>query len=441
VTLRRREIGIGIALALVFVVLRTVPFALAQTGRGIDSFDYAAASRLSVFSREFLAGARPFGYPLYMKIVRHNDTAIVVGQLVVSTTAWLLLALMVARATRRPGLRIAGAALVLALGATFEAIEWDRIISSESLSTAFGVGLLAAVLWLRERWSWPRLALVATLALAATAVRDSNGSFLGVVAIVLAITVAVAKLPPRVLLVSLAFVLAAAMGSLSASGGRRWEGPLKDVITIRILHSPERTGYFEAHGLPLTDAEFYAARGRCVSPAPPTACVVIANDAFYRWIRENGRTTYLKSLIKFPATTLWEPVAHLRDSIGTRVRVEMKLAADTEEESPISRFLEAFVFVRNPLLVALAGLAILGGCVVALLKGRRGAFVVAAALLALTYPHLWLVWTGGALEVSRHSLLASFQLRLGIVLGAVWLLDAARMRPSEETEALAHGEG
>lgn len=51
-------------------------------------------------------------------------------------------------------------------------------------------------------------------------------------------------------------------------------------------------------------------------------------------------------------------------------------------------------------------------------------FVVAAGLIALAYPHLLLVWIGGALEVTRHSLLASIQLRLGLWLAAVWLLDA-----------------
>jgi hypothetical protein len=136
---------------------------------------------------------------------------------------------------------------------------------------------------------------------------------------------------------------------------------------------------------------------------------------------------------------VWEPVEHLRDSIGTRVRVEHPLATATEEKAPVSHFLEATVFWRNPVLIALAALVLLGLCIVAYARGLRGPYWIAGALLALSYAHLWLVWMGGALEVSRHSLLASVQLRLGIWLAALWLLDALlTSRSAQVTEASSH---
>ncbi len=421
---RRRALWIAGATAAVFVLARTIPFVGAHTGRGVDSLDYRASAHLSLFSRAFLGGARPLGYPLYLKLLLHNEHAAVVGQLVLDTAAWLALAWMVVRVTRDPRLRVAGAVIVLGIGLSFEAIQWDRIISSEALSTACGVGLLAAILWLYERWTIPRLVTVAALAAAATAVRDSNGTFFGLVGLVLVICVLVRLLSRRVLWLALVFVVVAALGSASASAGKRWEGPLKDVITLRVLNSPERTNYFVRSGMPLTPPEIAEARGRCVAPTPTPGCALIANPAFYSWIRDHGRVTYEKSLVRFPATTLWEPVAHLRDSVGTRVQVERKFAADTEERAPVSKFLEAVLFVRNPLLLALWSLVTLALCVVALLRGWRGVFVLAGSLVALTYPHLWLVWVGGALEVARHSLLASMQLRLGLWLSALWLLDA-----------------
>jgi hypothetical protein len=412
------------AMVVAFVLLRVVPFVGANTGRGIDSFDYRASSRFPIFSRAFLGGPRPFGYPLYLKIIRHDESVAVVGHLALSTVTWIALAFMVARATRHRTLRIVAAGVVLALGASFEAIQWDRIISSEALSTAFGVGLLAALLWLRERWTVPRLVLVGVLAFAATAVRDSNGTFFTLVGVVLVAAIVVRRVRVRMSIVAALLIATGLMASASASSGKRWEGPLKDVVTIRVLESPERATYFRDSGLPLTDAEIDAARGRCVSPKPPSACVIIENPAFYRWIHDHGRETYLKSMVRFPDTTLWEPVAHLRDSIGTRVRVEMKLAADTQERSPISHFLEAVIFVRNPLLLALWAIATLAACVFAAVQRRWGVWIVAALLVALTYPHLWLVWGGGALEVARHSLMASIQLRIGLWLSAIWLLDA-----------------
>jgi hypothetical protein len=392
-----------------------------------------------LFSQDFLGGPRPFGYPLYLKLVAHNDAATVLGQLVLSTAAWLFLAAMVARITRHHVLKVVGFGLVCGLGATFEALQWDRVVSSESLSTACGVGLLAALLLLRERWTWPRFALAAALALVATLLRDSNGTFLAVVAVMIAGGVVIRRLPRHALALVAAFLVVAAIGSSSASSGRRWEGPLKDVITLRVLESPERTKFFVDEGFPLTPDELDLARGNCVSPAPPTVCAVIPNPALYVWVHDHGRQTYLKSMVRFPDTTLWEPVAHLRDSIGTRVRVEHPLATATEEKAPVSHFLEATLFWRNPALVAFVALALLGLCIVAYARGLRGPYWIGAALLVFAYAHLWLVWMGGALEVARHSLLASVQIRLGIWLAALWLLDAfLTTRSSQVTEASSH---
>jgi hypothetical protein len=38
--------------------------------------------------------------------------------------------------------------------------------------------------------------------------------------------------------------------------------------------------------------------------------------------------------------------------------------------------------------------------------------------------YLWIVWISDALEVTRHSLLASVQLRVGVWLGILWVIDA-----------------
>ena len=213
VTSRRYAFWFGAVLVLVFVVLRVAPFLGANIGRGVDSLDYRAAARLPLLSREFLGGPRPFGYPLFLKLVLHNEHAAVVLQMLADTAAWLALAWMAARVSKTPAIRVAAAVVVLAIGASLDMIQWDRVLSSEALSTAFGVGLLAALLWLYERWTGPRLAVVAALGLAATIVRDSNGTFLGVVAIVLLIGVSLRRLRVRVLALVVIFAAVAALGA------------------------------------------------------------------------------------------------------------------------------------------------------------------------------------------------------------------------------------
>jgi hypothetical protein len=188
------------------------------------------------------------------------------------------------------------------------------------------------------------------------------------------------------------------------------------------MNSPERLAYFQHAGMPLSNAEIDKARGQCVSPTPLIHCVTLVNPAFYTWIDKHGRATYAKSLVKYPATALWQPLAYLRYSIGTRVKVD--LTTQDGERAPVSKALKTVFFVRNPAFVAGWAVLMMALALVALRRRMRGAFVVSAALVALAYPHLWLVWVGGALEVTRHSLLASVQLRLGLWLSVIWLLDA-----------------
>ena len=418
----RRARWVGGALALVFVVLRVEPFFGTRIGTGLDSFDYLNASHAGFFTREFLAGSRPPGYPLYLKVVDRNLHVATVGPLVLVTVALLVLAFMAARATRDPWLRVAAVVVVLGLGATLDSIQWDRIISTEALSSAFAVGLLAALLWLRERWTGPRLAVASVLALLMTALRDSNGTFLGLIAVALLIGVVVRRLGPRVLVLSGLLLAVAVAGAVSAGMGKRWQEPIQNVITIRLFNSPERLRSLYHSGLPLTLPQVGRTQGHCVSPVAFQACVTLRDPAFYDWVEHHGREAYIHEMWKTPATTLWEPLANVRESIGTRDRVD--LATESGEHAPVSHVLESVFEVRDPALAITWTVALLVLMSLAWVRRVRGVFVIAFALLLAVYPHLWLVWVGDAEEVTRHSLLATVQLHLGLWLGTVWLVDA-----------------
>ena len=69
-----------------------------------------------------------------------------------------------------------------------------------------------------------------------------------------------------------------------------------------------------------------------------------------------------------------------------------------------------------------AGLVVLGSQVV------RSVLVVACGLIVLTYVHIWVVWTGDAVELARHGLGAAVQLLLGLWLLTLGLLDALLLR-------------
>ena len=188
---------VAVVFALAFIALRVVPFAGAHVGGGVDTIEYRDLSDLPVFTRDFLGGTRPFGYPLFLKIVRGNYHVASVVQLILNAAAWLALVLAAVQVTRHRLIRYGVALVVLGLGLTLEAIQWDRVIGTESLSMAFGIGTLAALLWLYQRWTWWRVGAVLVLAFGATVFRDTNGLFLGVVAAMLLVAAALRRVPRR----------------------------------------------------------------------------------------------------------------------------------------------------------------------------------------------------------------------------------------------------
>jgi hypothetical protein len=424
-------VGGGIV-GVVFVAARVLPVVGSNISIGLDSLGYEAVAHHPLFSSDFVAGVWPVGYPLYLKLVDHNHTAAMVGQVVAGVAAWLFLAVVAARRAQHTVIRVATVLVVLGIGASFGVMQWDLIIGSDSLSISLCVALLAALLWLSARWTRARVVLVVVLGIAAGLIRDSNGFFLGVLAVVLAIGVLARVISRRWLAIAAVFLLVAIAVAATASVGDRSDLPMRNIITLRLLPSPERTKFLVEHGLPLSRREIARARGRCVSPTRSFGCATITNKRFYAWIHADARSVYARELLSFPATTLWEPARHLDWSLGTRVRVEDARAGDTFERSAISHRLDRYVAVFNPTLLVVASVLLLAACTWLWVRGRRGPFLFAAALVLLAYVHLWLVWTGDALEVTRHSVVAATQLRLGLWLGLLWVIDAAVGHPDAD---------
>jgi hypothetical protein len=410
--------------AVAFVGARAFPFAHARVGRVLDSYDYINLAH-SKPQLGLLAAKRPPAFLLTMKVLRGHLGLVTWVQFSVAVVAWIVLAAVAARAMRTVPGKIAVVAVVLLVGSCLDVVQWDRLIGTESLSISLGVLLVAAAFWMRERVTPARCAVVAGLALVWGMLRDANAVVVGVVGVGLTIWVLARRSRARASLVALAGVCIAtfALSLVSADVGGRWQQPIQNVVTLRVLPSPERRAYFLDHGLPLDPDQARAAAGRCINPSGAFLCVRVTEPAFYRWISHDARTVYFDSWWAFPATTLWEPLAHIRLSVGTEV--PLAAVAFTQLKAPIARWIENVVFPRSPRV--LAGWLAVDAIALAITVRRRGwihSATVPVVLVLLTYPHLWAVWTGDAADVSRHALAASVQLRLGLWLLAAAIVDA-----------------
>ncbi len=432
---RSRVAPVALGAVGAFALARALPFGRARVGLDFDSFDYLDLARHE--SIVGLLGAhRPPVYLFALKVLGENREVVTWMQLLVGVAAWTWLAFATARSLRTSAGRAVGLAAVLLLGSCLDVAQWDRVIGTESLSISLGVMIVAAALWWWARWSPVGVVALCLLVTGWALLRDANGLVVGVTGVVvLALALFRRRAPDwrRWLAVGLVALAASFAAVVSSDVGSRWRQPTQNIITFRVLTSPERTDYFLRRGLPVSPVEAQRISGRCTNAEGAFLCQKLDDPAFYDWLDHRARSVYAGSLIAFPATTLWEPLAHERMIIGTRVPVAE--ATGTKLHSSYAAAVERIVFPRSPRAVLL-WLVLLAVALVVLASSVAGSIrSVACGLIMLAYVHLWVVWTGDAVELARHGLSAAVQLQLGLWLLTLGLLDALLLRTARAADA------
>jgi hypothetical protein len=405
-----------------FALGRVAPFARARVGLVFDSFDYLDLARNESWLG--LVGAhRPPVYLVILRMLGENRQLVTWVQLLVGIGAWAWLAIATARSLRTHAGRVAGFAAVLVLGSCLDVVQWDRLIGTESLSISLGVMIVAAALWWWGRWTVAGVTTAGLLVVGWAFLRDANALVVGAAGgVVLAVALARPALRRPLVLIGVAGLAVPVGAVVSGNVGDRWQQPTVNVITFRVLTSGERADYFLHQGLPVSPIERRRIAGRCTNQVGAFLCERVTDPAFYEWIEHRARPVYVRSWFAFPATTVWEPLAHERLLVGTRVPVAT--IAGTGLHASYADAAEKLVFPRSPLVV-FGWLALLSvGLVVLRARAVRSLLAVSCGLLVLTYVHMWVVWTGDAVEPERHGLSAAVQLLLGLWLLSLGLLDA-----------------
>ena len=416
----------------VFVVARAIPFAHSRVALVFDSYDYIKLAH-SKSPLAALAAKRPPVFLLVMKMLSGRWQFVTWAQFAIAVAAWILLAAVAARGSRSVAGKVAAVVTVLLLGSCLDVVQWDRLIGTESLTISLGVLLISAWYLLYERFRPWRMTFVVVLTILWGMLRDANAIVVGVVGIGLGLWMLVhrSRVRGQVFAVAGVCLLTLVLSFVSGDIGARWEEPVKNVVTMRVLLSPERRDFFLARGLPLDRRQVRSVAGRCVNPAGAFFCKKVTDPRFYDWIDHHARSVYFQSWFSFPATSLWEPLAHSRLTIGTQL--PLGLVAFNGLDDPSGRSIERWVFPRSPRV--LVGWLVLDALALAYTVRRRGwprAAMLPVVLVVLTYAHLWAIWTGDAFDVTRHALAASVQLRLGLWLTTVAVLDAWLPAPAPD---------
>jgi hypothetical protein len=424
-----------VAVSAAYLLARFVPMRGTNIATVLDTFSYFDSSRFGLASKNFWAGPRAVLYPLLAKLTGRSHLDLFLLQSMFAAVAWLALAWLVYTRLHNRTLAATTAVVVLFASLSLDVVQWDGVLVTESLTISLAVGMLVLGVLLVEAPSVPRAAWFTAVALLWVLLRDSNGYVVACVAVAFGIAAIRSRAKrPTFAVVAVALVVVFVLGVVSSSVGVRWAEPLEDVITIRALAHPDRAQYMLSRGLPLTNEEVAKIAGHCVVNRPPVfPCVLVTDPRFYRWIDEDGRSTYSRWVLSHPATALADPVRNSGELFGSRVGVD----TFTRYRFEPANLAEQIFFVRNQR-VLLAEALIAFGLVLAALRRRPSPLGWAVLTgLATTYPHMFAIWTFDGLETQRHALAASLILRLGIVLAAALALDARRGSSEAATDLRA----
>ncbi|MDZ4824942.1 MAG: hypothetical protein SGJ13_00565 [Actinomycetota bacterium] len=407
-----------------------------RVGFGPDSQIYMDAAREPVWSLDFLAARGPFLFLVLAKFCARNLRAIVLVQSVISVGAWVFLAASVRSVLRHRVMQVVGFTAILLVALAPPLLQWNVIVSTESLSVSVMVLLIGLALRLAAA---PGRAVVAFAVglVAFVFVRDTNAVValaLGCGAVVLAVTRPAWRRVGAVVAVTglAAAVLALALSNQSEPP--RWYYPLHETIALRLVGDDTAEPYFVEHGLPLDEDlvalgdNYYIVHTR-LDDGPEFA-------ELRTWVRDDGRSTYTTFLVTHPWWTLREPLADY----------ERFLVPDLDGYTLIWHLDPWPIYevsaVAYPPWVPVVGVWVVL-CVVAFgaLVVRRAVaapiLVTVGLVLGLSVAGFYAAWHGDALEIDRHSLTAAVQLRIALWLVTLLAIDAvlSRSRVEEARDA------
>jgi hypothetical protein len=404
-----------------------------------DSLQYQSLGNQPLLSHRIWAGERPPVTPLLWKVAG-NDTTFVFLQTLASVAAWSTLAVVAARRIRPWWGRLVAGAAVLGFASTRPITQWDRSVLSESLSlTLLALVFAVAILW-AVRPNLPRSVGVIAVALAFAGTRDTQIWVIALVAVAFGAYAAWrglkvdATTARPALVVAAGLVVVVALTGASSISSHRDVKNVQNALAVRVFPYPSRIAWFADHGMPQAAELTKLAEDASAEPGhAPVVGVNLGDPAFgplARWLRTEGARTYVAWLLFHPGTLLKEPLVRPERTYNNADGHLSYYAASDRTDAPVLTTIlyPSWVWVLLAAFVAVAGGIVLG-------LGRRRDWVVIALLGALGLVHMLIAWHGDGMEATRHASVGNVQVRLGVLLLLVLLLDGRRRARDDQPVA------
>ena len=404
---------------------------------GGDSDDYLHMAGVPLLYPEFYAGTRPpftgFVYKFFganMSILEMGENGDILNgyapteririfQYLFHTLCWGRLGLTAGRTLRFKYLKHILTALIFLTALSPAVRHWNDVILSESISISLMALLLALAIGLARKWRWLNFYMLILVTFCWINTRETN-ALLVLTTIPFILAGGVLKRNIRIPMLYLASLLVVAylITSHFSEMRNRWVIPFINVVYQRILPDEGALKEFIDMGMPVGD-DVLAMEGQWACSDNCAVYKVEKFSTFWEWSRQNGKITYAKYLIKHPIQSLAEAASHLDILLVTYPPGSGKTLPDVSSAWSVLYF-EGIEWVMLVLSFGLCAFLIIRWW----RDGRRGGMVPLLAVFAFTLlPHLFLGYHGDAMEIERHSILASIQLRVLFYMVLVFALD------------------
>jgi hypothetical protein len=401
-----------------------------------DSLQYRALGNQPLLSHEIWAGDRPPVTPLLWKLAG-SDPTFVLLQTLASVAAWSTLAVVTARRIRPWWGRLVAGGAVLGFAATRPVTQWDRSVLSESLSlTLLALLFAVAIIW-ATRPTVPRTVGVIAVALVFAATRDTQiwvialaAAAFGAYALWRGLRVDAASARPA-LVVAAGLVAVVVVTGASSVASHRDVKNVQNALAVRVFPYPSRIAWFADHGMPQAARLTRLAKAKPVAPGDaPVVTIDPADPAFQplaQWMRSDAARTYVEWLLLHPSTVLKEPLVRPERTFNNADGHLSMYAASDRTDAPL---LTTILYPSWAWVLLAAFVAVAGGLYLGL--DRRGEWAVIALLGALGLAHMLIAWHGDGMETTRHASVGNVQVRLGVLLLLVLLLDGRQRAPEDQ---------
>lgn len=409
-----------------------------------DTFSYADAAGLPLFSTSFWAGTRSFTIPLMYKLFVVNlQNYQLPGKIFIiahfqswfSFFCWLVFALILSQLVRNRWAKILTIGLFLFFSLSYEISKWDLIMLSESISFSLLALLLAGWVFLmilpQKPWKPATKAIVIVVIILISILysftRDTNLYFVLMSACSFTLAAFISKIKNSIRTYSLVYLAAAILlfvgQNESINIGNRWQIHIYDHLAYRIYNNEAVLDYFIKAGLP------YSTRLVNILKLGGTEYFEqMMNDPkmepVRQWVNEYGKSAYFGYLLSHPRNTLLEPLKRLVfliNGTGQDFRVPL------QPLQPIPSKLEILTSILFPYFIPIIG-TLIWGLLLAfsflnIFSLHEQRFWLVVLLLLSIIPLIYIIWHGNPLEIQRHSEQIAIQLRLAIWVSVPLVLD------------------